>query len=597
MQTKSEKEHKKNGSTVTNEFKMRQAQYKKSYSPYADDKQIIPNKKINSYELQRELSFVGHKLNDNEIKQLHKMMETSYGVRRMINFEINRHEIYAEHDKYYNRPSKIASGIAELRENLWERDKGNFIQRAKERYEFDNMVENSSVVQEEKIRCQEIQRMIDNRPLSQDEKEQQKLKERMILRQHEKDSFLTKLNASDEERSTDDVIMSKEEKTDEGVTKISDPFLFNYDPNEKVIIATVKEKGISLWQLSENFYGSGVYYNEIADFNNITDPDLIYIDQKIKLPFIKNLNETEFNHYIKKIEGIAKSEALEHLTSQKEKEQEEQKLDFGEIPAFEKINLIPTFPKFDYTGDWTDWIIAVDGAARNLVNGCIDIVNGLASETKYIYDHGIVNYSKGAYFSYKETALNIVDTIGKNIEYISETPIDKQFEDTLRTYQDPRFWEEFLTIVASVLATKKMANIVQKMKIPAATNKQTIAKSQTAKDQGTIRGKKWGPGWQKASLEKAIQRHAGPKYTKWKTNSGKIIYENPLNGRQVVVDKTGGYFRIFQPKTIGGKKGTYLNLLGKEVTPSMTTKSGIKSVPLKSVSKELWQQSTHFIIE
>lgn len=58
----------------------------------------------------------------------------------------------------------------------------------------------------------------------------------------------------------------------------------------------------------------------------------------------------------------------------------------------------------------------------------------------------------------------------------------------------------------------------------------------------------------------------------------------------------GGYFRIFQPKSIGGTKGTYLNLLGNEVSPAFKSKGGIKNINLINMDKELWQQFTHFLI-
>ncbi len=114
---------------------------------------------------------------------------------------------------------------------------------------------------------------------------------------------------------------------------------------------------------------------------------------------------------------------------------------------------------------------------------------------------------------------------------------------------------------------------------------------------GANRSAEWSTGWIKASLNKAISRHVGSNYTSWTTDTGKIIYENPLTGRQVVVDQAGGYFRIFQPKSIGSTKGTYLNLLGNEVSPAFKSKGGIKNINLINFSKDLWQQFTHFLIE
>jgi RHS repeat-associated protein len=111
---------------------------------------------------------------------------------------------------------------------------------------------------------------------------------------------------------------------------------------------------------------------------------------------------------------------------------------------------------------------------------------------------------------------------------------------------------------------------------------------------GAARAQQFGAKWSVASLSKAIARHAGPNATSWKTATGKMIHENPITGRQVVVDVAGGYFRIFQPKTIGGKAGTYLNLLGRAPSPARFVKSGaVKTVPLQG---DDLQEATHFLI-
>ena len=109
---------------------------------------------------------------------------------------------------------------------------------------------------------------------------------------------------------------------------------------------------------------------------------------------------------------------------------------------------------------------------------------------------------------------------------------------------------------------------------------------------GAARIQKYGHLWQEASLEKAIQRHAGSNATSWTSKTGKIIYENPASGRQVVVDPAG-YFRIFQPSTFGATKGTYLDMLGKLPAPARYLKGGaIGNVPLSG--SEL-NQATHFL--
>lgn len=112
---------------------------------------------------------------------------------------------------------------------------------------------------------------------------------------------------------------------------------------------------------------------------------------------------------------------------------------------------------------------------------------------------------------------------------------------------------------------------------------------------GLMRRMTYGHLWQQASLVKAIQRHLGDKYTTWITKSGKRIYESSSTGRQIVEDLDGGYFRIFQPSSVGSKNGTYLDLLGKAPAPARVVKGGaVKNVPL---SGDALEECTHFLIK
>ena len=76
---------------------------------------------------------------------------------------------------------------------------------------------------------------------------------------------------------------------------------------------------------------------------------------------------------------------------------------------------------------------------------------------------------------------------------------------------------------------------------------------------------------------KTTARHAGKNFTTWVTKTGERIYENPATGRQIVHDLEGGYFRVFQPNTIGSQKGTYLNMLGSELRPARVGSEGVRS--------------------
>jgi hypothetical protein len=77
------------------------------------------------------------------------------------------------------------------------------------------------------------------------------------------------------------------------------------------------------------------------------------------------------------------------------------------------------------------------------------------------------------------------------------------------------------------------------------------------------------------------------------TNTGKRIFENPATGRQVIEDIKGGYFRIFQPKTIGSQEGEYLNLMGRKPAPWRMGKAG----PVRAnLTKGEMQRETHFLM-
>jgi RHS repeat-associated protein len=120
------------------------------------------------------------------------------------------------------------------------------------------------------------------------------------------------------------------------------------------------------------------------------------------------------------------------------------------------------------------------------------------------------------------------------------------------------------------------------------------AASKAVLSAGAARAEQYGANWSRASLSKAIERHAGPSATSW-VNGEKIIFENPATGRQVIYDTGGNYFRIYQPRTIGSTKGVYLNLLGRTPAPARYLKGGsIKSVPLQGDPLE---EATHFLAD
>jgi RHS repeat-associated protein len=107
-----------------------------------------------------------------------------------------------------------------------------------------------------------------------------------------------------------------------------------------------------------------------------------------------------------------------------------------------------------------------------------------------------------------------------------------------------------------------------------------------------------GAGWQRVSLSDVLERHAGPKATNWVTETGKVVFENPTNGRLVIIDPAG-YLRIAQPSAIGVevKASSYLDLAGNSPTLFRQVKGGAwKHVRLLyEPTKDAFEQATHFL--
>jgi RHS repeat-associated protein len=90
------------------------------------------------------------------------------------------------------------------------------------------------------------------------------------------------------------------------------------------------------------------------------------------------------------------------------------------------------------------------------------------------------------------------------------------------------------------------------------TTEQTPVTVALPSSRGHERAIKFGNDWEESSLSKTIAKftpHAKPTFTL----TGKSLYLNPVTGMQVVVDNTGGYFRIQDTKLLGRRVYTDLN--------------------------------------
>ena len=106
---------------------------------------------------------------------------------------------------------------------------------------------------------------------------------------------------------------------------------------------------------------------------------------------------------------------------------------------------------------------------------------------------------------------------------------------------------------------------------------------------GEHRANQYSYKWQGASLRNVREKFAGENPIITQTSKGKIIHENRETGIQVVYDKGGDYFRIYD-KSLKGRK--YLDLNGK-VLNNKTLPNGKKT----GMSKSEYNEATHFKVD
>jgi len=63
------------------------------------------------------------------------------------------------------------------------------------------------------------------------------------------------------------------------------------DGKGESIDEVVVQKNDSLWKIAESFYGDGYKWTEVAKANNLTNPGVIYVGQKLTMPKIEKIVE------------------------------------------------------------------------------------------------------------------------------------------------------------------------------------------------------------------------------------------------------------------------------------------------------------------
>jgi len=106
-----------------------------------------------------------------------------------------------------------------------------------------------------------------------------------------------------------------------------------------------------------------------------------------------------------------------------------------------------------------------------------------------------------------------------------------------------------------------------------------------------MRAAKFGGGWPQASLKQSIKRVAGdnPVVT---TEGGKTIYTNPANGKKVIHDGGGDYFRVQEPRI--QSRRNFCDPDGNPIAANRT-EIGHGGRPRETgKSYDEYQQETHF---
>jgi len=86
--------------------------------------------------------------------------------------------------------------------------------------------------------------------------------------------------------------------------------LLNYVYDEVYFV----KKGDTLSKLCKEKYNSSKYYQALALYNNIDNPNLIYVGQIIAFPNINKINELYYNHQTSIYHTIKNGETLEYLS-------------------------------------------------------------------------------------------------------------------------------------------------------------------------------------------------------------------------------------------------------------------------------------------
>ena len=116
--------------------------------------------------------------------------------------------------------------------------------------------------------------------------------------------------------------------------------------------------------------------------------------------------------------------------------------------------LLSPFSRYEYGNNGiVNSLKFIHNTVASVVNTPINVINGLAGETQYIYNNGIGSYLSAG-------TQNIGDAISSEVSYRVDTPISEQASDTWQAMKDPQNWENATATAALLLSPMKKTSSV-----------------------------------------------------------------------------------------------------------------------------------------
>ena len=124
-------------------------------------------------------------------------------------------------------------------------------------------------------------------------------------------------------------------------------------------------------------------------------------------------------------------------------------------------------------------------------------------------------------------------------------------------------------------------------------NRSPAAQQVARQAPGASRAAQYGASWREESLAATVRRICGGSPSVHDTSTGKRIWTNPANGLQVVYDKAGDYFRVFNPNATD-KISRWLDQFGHPIRNIPEIRPGGRGHRMTGVPQDVRNALTHF---